>query len=185
MTIPVLVNLTGEPVYVVGGGKLLALADAPPPRAIEMSAKQPAKPLTVEVAGLEVQLAEQEMVCPLMSGPPELDGVVWLVTAEVLAAFPHRRDFVRPALYRLVGDDELAELGGAPGREPGDGNDAATGDDDGFWMVLHTVTRTRLVVAADAVSIHDLDETGTADGDEARGGGACNEEQPGPTGAPS
>jgi hypothetical protein len=148
-----LVNVTGRPVFVSVDGKLVRLAEAPVPRAVEMTAKAPASPLVVRVGGHEavpgdavleeVTLEEVAVVAPLVLAPPVTEGVLWLVTAEVLAQFPHRADFVRPVAYRLVDDVEVAGL---------------LGDEEiaGLPLALISVTRTPLVAAADAASLHDL-----------------------------
>lgn len=148
---PTLVNLTGKPVFAIHDGTLIQLDAAPPPRLLEMTSRQPPQECAVTVAGVEITIDEVTTTGGLFSGPPVIDGVLWLVTSRAHAQFPHRSDFVRPATYRL---EEL------------DGIDCSGVDDDvlseaemlpGHLMVLHSITRTPSIVAADAERLEDLE----------------------------
>lgn len=150
-TPPALVNLTDRTVYVVADGKLLELPKAPAPRAMDMSARTPARTLAVSVGDEEVALDEIDTVCNLVSGPPVIDGVLWLVKAPILAQFVDREDFVRPALYKLYQTEEL---------DCTSVDEATLRDREmlpGSVMVLTAVTKSPIVVSPDAVRMQDLD----------------------------
>lgn len=146
-----LVNLTGEPVFVRADRKLLRLPEAPAPRALEMSARTAPRDLDIRIGEVETAVQDIDVVCSLMSGPPVLDGVMWLVSADAFAEFPHRSDFVRPALWKLENIEELEIRA----------SDAQTIEDEslipGSLMVLSAVTRSARVAAPDAANIADLD----------------------------
>lgn len=146
-----LVNLTGKPVFVKAGRKLVRLPEAPAPRALEMSARTTPRDLVVRVGDVETIVQDIDVVCSLISAPPELDGVVWLVAADAFAEFQHRTDFVRPALWSLT---QVADFETSP-------DDAVALDDavliPGSLMTLSAVTRSERVAPPDAANLLDLE----------------------------
>jgi hypothetical protein len=148
---PLLVNLTGKPVFVVTHGLLLQLPEAPEPRVLELS-NEPRTTFFVDAGGVEVELSKVAMTGSLVSAPPVEDEVLWLVRSEVLAQFPNRADFIRPAAYQLFELDLL---------------DCSQVDADvlksaevseGMVFALVQVSSSTYVAAAHAQRLQDLDE---------------------------
>jgi hypothetical protein len=148
---PTLINLTRKPKFVAVNGVLFLLPEAPPPRVIQMSATNPPRTLTVRVGDVEIQLDDIDMVGTLVSVPPVLDSVLWLVDSDVFAQFPGRSDFVRPAAYRLTKVGEL---------------DCSSIDDSvlveqalraGSVRVLVRVSRSPLAASVDAERLEELE----------------------------
>lgn len=148
---PTLVNLTRKPKFVVADGVLLQLPQAPKPRVLEITSPDTSRSLTVFVGDVEAQLSCVGMTGNLVSSPPVINSVLWLVDTDVFAQFPHRHDFIRPTLYTLVSlnkldwssieESVLTEASMFPGS----------------IMVLTGVSRSPLVASATASRLEDLD----------------------------
>jgi hypothetical protein len=148
---PTLINLTHRPKFVVTNGALLRLPEAPAPRVIEMSSTNPARTLTVRVGGMEVQLDDIDMVGNLVSVPPVIDSVLWLVDTAVFSQFPDRADFVRPAAYKLTkfGELDCSSIDG-----PVLAEEAVLA---GSVMVLVRVSRSPLAASVGAQRLEELE----------------------------
>lgn len=145
-----LVNLTGKPVFLVADGVLVRLPEAPPPQVVETQSETLRDVIITQVGSLEARIREVDMVGSLISAPPTLDSVLWLVKPVVIAQFPDREDFIRPAAYKLTSLDKI---------------DCSTIDVlvlkdaqrmPGFVMALVSVSRSPLVASGNATQLDDV-----------------------------
>lgn len=95
-----LVNCTQDDLYLMVGDVLVLLPVQPSPNAV--SATRTSQPLLVNTkegaAGVILESGEGSAVT--LNSPEEKAGVLYVVTPEVLAQFPHRKDFVAVAAYK-------------------------------------------------------------------------------------
>lgn len=113
MTIPVksslLVNATGEPVWVMVDGSPVRLLECSPPELIGCPPSEPEGSLLIrpfeDSRDGVVELGVWRQSVPIYTTdwvPPVEEDVLFLVTEESFAQFPYRPDFVCPAAYRVV-----------------------------------------------------------------------------------
>lgn len=95
-----LVNCTQDDLYVTVGNALVLLPVQPAPNAV--AATRTAQPLLASTkegaAGVILEVGDGDAVT--LNAPEEKPGTLYVVTPEVLAQFPHRRDFVAVAAYK-------------------------------------------------------------------------------------
>jgi hypothetical protein len=110
-----LINCTARPVFVAVDGHAVELPRHRHHITIvdEISADSAPLTITIDGATTTVGLLAGD-VDDTIGLPPAIDGVIYLVDAEVLLRCPHRSDFVTAGHYQGLPDDGHLEHGRTP-----------------------------------------------------------------------
>lgn len=101
-------------------GDMRALPRIDPPALLQTHAREDEIILAVECpSGETIELSQFDTARAIgtLGLPPEEDGVLYLVESEVMAQFPHRTDFVTPALWSFGTRNILRSRRSAPWRD--------------------------------------------------------------------
>jgi hypothetical protein len=100
-----LLNTMDRDMHVLVNGKRKKLHRAPAPVLLHSAKDKSDTPLSVnrEPSGdaTELDFYTREAVIGILHEPVEYPGVLYLVEPEVIQEFPHRADFVTPALFGM------------------------------------------------------------------------------------
>lgn len=152
----ILFNATEKPVYVVINDKPRLLPKAPVPELI--GRRERVGEIEVQVLGKKgkakgaatLQLDGEDSPSAIINDLAQIEGVLYLVEPEILAAFPHRHDFVAPSSYSFMADLFLE------GKLNSEG--ASLSDKDMYkLMPLASVTRYPNAVALEGTPVMELD----------------------------